>query len=674
MQFRPFLLKVRLKLKSWAVKYRPAIKPAPVETFFKKHWRGNIPDENYFHNYESRRFFFDLNSKSDYINALTKRFTASKEETVTQAQKLSEHRFDLLGSGETSLGEKIDWHQDFKSEYKWPKEHYSRIKIVDLGNRADVKIPWELSRLQFVTTRGRAYWLTGESKFKEQFIFDVADWIKNNPIDYGVNWTCSMEVAIRAINIIWGMNFFGGRGELPAEFITEVIRSLYYHAIHIERNLEVIDSGSNTNHLLSNYLGLFYIGLLFPEFDKSDKWLLSAIRGLEKEIELQILEDGADYECSMSYHRLVLEIFLSAFILGTKNKVRFSETFMNRLKLMVEFSSAVTGLSGKAPSIGDNDDGFIVKLANSDPHDHRALLDTAAQILDVKVPNNVELSEERLWYIGPNSLNRWPKMISRKPQLFKVSGYAIIQNSGLHLVFNAAEITEKGFGGHKHNDLLSVCLEIDSIPFLIDAGTACYTSDYSLRNKSRSTATHNTIKINDQDQFRFLEKALFFMFRDARAKIDLWTVTDDVVLVSGWHDGYSRLGNRLVHRRTVEISLKEKSVEVWDEVIGIGEEEVDIQNNFLTPWNCIKGKSPNEIQILADNQSVLTLSFESSAALNVKHARADFYPRYGVTSKGTQISCNCRSTLPFRLHTKMTYVKAPASSERLSQKVFQGTL
>ncbi|HEX2896917.1 MAG TPA: alginate lyase family protein, partial [candidate division Zixibacteria bacterium] len=648
------------------------IKPAPVDSFFKKHWRGNIPDENYFHFSESRRFFFDLNSKNEYVDALKKRFSASREGILSQAHKIVEHRFDLLGSGETSLGEKINWHRDFKSGFEWPKEHYTRIKTVDLGNRADVKIPWELSRLQFVTTLGRAYWLTGESKYKEQFVFDVTDWIKSNPVDFGVNWTCSMEVAIRAINIIWGLNFFGSRGELTVEFIKEAIRSLYYHAIHIERNLEFVEKGSNTNHLLSNYLGMFYIGLLFPEFDESEKWLKVAKKGLEQEIVLQIMEDGADYECSLSYHRLVLEIFLSAFILGTKNKVSFSDAFIIRLNRMIEFSSAVTAPSGTVPSIGDIDDGFIVKLANSDPHDHRALLDVAAQLLDAKIPDNVELSEERLWYAGPNSLSRWPKMANRKPQLFKKSGYFVIQNSGLHLVFNAAEITEKGFGGHKHNDLLSICLEIDSIPFLIDAGTACYTSDYLLRNKSRSTSLHNTIRINGQEQSRFLEKALFFMFRDARAHIDLWTVTDDVVLVSGWHNGYSRLGYQLIHRRTIEVALNDKSISIWDEITGTGNEEHTMETNFLSPWNCVKSKNPHEIQILADNRSALSMSFESLAALNVKHTNAEYYPRYGVTAKGTQISCYCRTTLPFNLHTRMTFEKAPVSIESLAQSIFQG--
>ena len=223
MQFRPFLLKIRLKLKTWAVRFRPVIKPAPVETFFKKHWRGDELGETYFHSCESRRFFFDLNTKEEFANALNKRFSGNKDSILTQAHKILEHRLDLLGSGEVNLGETINWHRDFKSGYEWPKVHFSKIKTVDLNNQADVKVPWELSRLQFITTLGRAYWFTGDPKYKEQFVFELTDWIKSNPVDHGVNWTCSMEVAIRAINIIWGMNFFSGRGELSGKVLKEVI-------------------------------------------------------------------------------------------------------------------------------------------------------------------------------------------------------------------------------------------------------------------------------------------------------------------------------------------------------------------------------------------------------------------------------------------------------------------
>ncbi len=655
MKIGPFLIKLRLKCKTWGAKYRLRVKPGSTEHVFRKHWTGHSPTADYFSNRTAPRFFFDVANKAEYSNVFQKRFIEMAVAIPICADKICANRFDLLGSGDTNLGEHINWHRDFKSGFEWPLNHYTEIKIVDLTNAADVKAPWELSRLQFLSTLGRAYWITNDNKYLDKFVSTTSDWLKHNPVDYGVNWTCSMEVAIRAINVIWGMHFFANSGELPESFVRRILYSLYYHALHIERNLEIIDKGANTNHLLSNYLGLFYIGILFPEFDKSKKWLRLGREGLEREMLLQVHKDGADYECSFSYHRLVLEIFLSSFILGKVNQVEFSQSFCERIMKMIEFSAAITSQSGETPAMGDNDDGFIVKLANDNPHDHRALLDIGAQLHNVKLPQNVSLSEERLWYLGLESLHRWPSMVHRKPHIFKDSGVAVIQNERMHLIFNANGISEKAFGGHKHNDLLSISLEIDSVPFLIDPGTACYTSDYQMRNKSRSTAVHNTVRIDHEEQNRFLEKALFFMFKDARPKIDLWTVTDDVVIVSGFHDGYARLGDTIMHRRTLEVSLAEKTIAIWDEVSGDGKGEHFFESNFLTPLDCHKDKKTLEATIAGSFGRSLNLKFDSSSELHLHTFPAEYYPRYGTVKKGTQICCRVRTTLPFRLETRLVY-------------------
>ena len=47
---------------------------------------------------------------------------------------------------------------------------------------------------------------------------------------------------------------------------------------------------------------------------EADRWLRSAHADLEREIAVQILEDGVDFEASAAYHRLVSELFLLAAI------------------------------------------------------------------------------------------------------------------------------------------------------------------------------------------------------------------------------------------------------------------------------------------------------------------------------------------------------------------------
>jgi len=252
-----FQLKVKQKLISLARRYRSRIRVDSVDRFFARHWRGEDPESGYFASRTRPCFFFDPNQRDTYGRLLRERFGDNSTAAIHRADQAMEHRFDLLGSGLTSLGENIDWHTDLKSGITWPSDHHSRISTVNFEDSGDIKSVWELSRLQHVTDLGRAYWLNRDRRYVTEFVDLLTDWEDKNPVGYGPNWTCAMEVAIRAINIVWGLYFFSADQVLNQGFVKRVVRLLYYHGLHIERNLEAIAPGSNTNHLLSNYLGLF---------------------------------------------------------------------------------------------------------------------------------------------------------------------------------------------------------------------------------------------------------------------------------------------------------------------------------------------------------------------------------------------------------------------------------
>ena len=84
---------------------------------------------------------------------------------IRAAEKAVERRVDLLGSGEVALGRPIQWHKDFKSGHSWPMALFRRLDILDLDRDSDVKVPWELSRLQWLIPAGQAYLLTGDEAY-----------------------------------------------------------------------------------------------------------------------------------------------------------------------------------------------------------------------------------------------------------------------------------------------------------------------------------------------------------------------------------------------------------------------------------------------------------------------------------------------------------------------------
>ncbi|MGH8015777.1 MAG: heparinase II/III domain-containing protein, partial [Candidatus Zixiibacteriota bacterium] len=130
------------------------------------------------------------------------------------------------------------------------------------------------------------------------------------------------------------------------------------------------------------------------------------------------------------------------------------------------------------------------------------------------------------------------------------------------------------------------------------------------------------------------------------------TVTDDIVLVSALHDGYSRRGKGIVHRRTVEVSLKNLHISVLDEITGHDAVEHLIESKLLTPWSCTPDKYGFSALIESDRGESLAIAFSSDKSLYLQARPIEYYPRFGQTSTGTQICCKCRTKLPFKLETR----------------------
>src|SRR5438477_2465623 len=103
------------------------------------------------------RFFVQPEAARTTAKAIAARHPELAARTHDKAQEALDHIVDLLGSGPTQLGERIDWQCDFKTGFTWPIDvlGYDQDGL-RLGNPCDVKVPWELSRCHHWVTLGRA--------------------------------------------------------------------------------------------------------------------------------------------------------------------------------------------------------------------------------------------------------------------------------------------------------------------------------------------------------------------------------------------------------------------------------------------------------------------------------------------------------------------------------------
>jgi hypothetical protein len=291
----------------------------------------------------------------------------------------------------------IDWQLDVKSCYRWRDSQWAADTPIGHLPGVDVKLPWELSRMQHLAVLAWAHALAtnGEpglqpaERYLAEFRNQVLDFIATNPPRFGVNWRCAMDVSIRAANWIVAHDLFRAFGAtFDAPFSAALKASLVDHGRYIVGHLELFPEGHG-NHYLADISGLCFIAAVLPRSVETDAWLAFAMQELQAETEHQFGVDGANFEGSTSYHRLAAElvVFTSAVIIGlTPDKraavrdaapsalhtkparpLRSERTdpdtaHFARIAAMAEFSRAVTKKSGLVAQIGDNDSGRFLKL------------------------------------------------------------------------------------------------------------------------------------------------------------------------------------------------------------------------------------------------------------------------------------------------------------------------
>ncbi len=340
----------------------------------------------------------------------------------------------------------IDWHLDFKSGYRW--KEFTWHRDVRYGHKpgVDIKLPWELARMQHLPMLAWAYALAKDGadgfcppdKYATEYRNQILDFIANNPPRFGVNWCCTMDVGIRIVNWLFAYDLFRGFGvTFDQEFEMILARSTYEHGKHCIANLEYSPELRN-NHYLSDIAGLLFTAAYLESSTETDCWLSFAMQELLSEMEYQFHPDGSNFEASTNYHCLSTEIMLHCAILclllpiekrqvlKCYNRKRykfipplkpysqqrfnldspavFPDWFWGRLEKAVDFTMDITKPNNEIPQFGDNDSGRFLKLwpefrmmqTHEAIHEYRNLCDYDRLASDAIYPDESILNHSHL--------------------------------------------------------------------------------------------------------------------------------------------------------------------------------------------------------------------------------------------------------------------------------------
>lgn len=523
---------------------------------------------------------------------------SARADLLRRAADVLAHRFDLLGSGPTDLGPEIDWHRDFKSGRSWPLVHISRLPV-SYPDASDIKVPWELSRCQHLPLLGAAHLVTGEQRYVDELGAQLTSWIAANPVEFGVNWACTMDVAIRAVNWVAGLALCAEAAHgLP--WLEEVLGSLLLHGRFIWRHLEY--GPARGNHYLSDVVGLLVIAGVFAGSAEGRRWASWAIGQLAHEFRHQVRSDGCDHEASTSYHRLVTELFIvgsdAADVLMPGEldlQVRAG------IDQMLAFVADYTRPDGLAPQIGDADNGRLLPLGDYHSADQRSHLHLFSQAGRRYTP-------------------------ATRSAAYGEGGFYVMRAGELYLAVRCGDVGIYGRGCHAHNDLMAFELCWGAVPLVVDPGSYLYTADPAARNRFRSTAAHSALQIDGAEQNELRSDRLFAMVDRAQAEVLQWEAGPASATFSGRHRGFAALPAPAVHTRTLRLDGERRTLEVTDEVTSDGPHQLSLRLPL----------APCEAEIAADGAVVRFEEVEvvlSSDGLSVSLERGWVSPGYGVRAE-----------------------------------------
>ena len=500
------------------------------------------------------------------------------------SQIVNGHRWDILGFGSRSFADGIDWNRDLLSGYEWPLTYHRNLTFLR-DDGSDARVVWELNRLGHLIPLATAYAVSRDDRFLREFVTQLNSWSNQNPFGYGVNWACAMEVALRAINLLAAFEPFRSAPQLTSVDLANILNLLQLHGRYIRRNLEY-SYIATSNHYMTDVVGPVWLGVLLPEFSDAVRWRDFGVREMLREIDKQILPDGADFEASTGYHRLILELLLYTFILCRENDVEIPERYWTKLHQMLEFARVYLRPDGLAPLIGDSDSGQVLPFQRRRADDHAYLLAVGSVVFkDPRLkPAGISAPDELRWILGSEGAEAFtsmtPNLELETSRAFFDAGLYIMRDRDLYLCFNASGAGVNGRGSHGHNDALSIEVSAFGTPFISDPGTFVYGADPEARHAFRSTRYHSTVRVDGHEQNTTDLRVPFVIGNEAQPKVLRWESDQSRDIVVAEHYGYRRFDSPVTHRRTVTFDKKQRAWSLIDEFSGVGEHEFEVRFHF----------------------------------------------------------------------------------------------
>lgn len=361
---------------------------------------------------------------------------------------------------------------------------------------------------------------------------------------------------------------------------TKINTTLYSDYYRLSKNLEYHLLG---NHVLENGFSMLFGAYYF----KDEEFYHIAKKILKEELKEQILDDGAHFELSPMYHKIMLHRVLDCISLIQQNNwktIELLQLLKQKAEKMLSWLQTISFRNTDLPMVND----CAYDIAPST----KALFNYAKS-LNISWDNNTNL---------------------------KQCGYRKLENKRFELFMDVGKIGPSYQPGHAHADTLSFVLYIDDTPVIVDTGTSTYEKN-ARRQQERSTAAHNTIQLDN-----FEQSQVWGGFRVAN-RAEIVELEENNNQLSATHNGYKNLG--VLHERS--FTLNESSVVIKDQ---LSKPYKGLQKAYFHLDSELKNVICKESQVLFTDKNVC---FCFDGALQIKVDSYDLTTGFNQTIKSKKL-------------------------------------
>jgi len=369
------------------------------------------------------------------------------------------------------------------------------------------------------------------------------------------------------------------------------------------------------NHLFINAKALLYACALF-QLDQNSKIYKTAITILNKELNEQFLADGAHFELSPMYHSLAMEDLLDLLSISSILPLNFPED-----KLEKKF---IKGMEWLKTMIYNNEElSHFNDCSNGIAPKYSELKNYASRLgFDINI-----LDDNKFSYHNE-------------------SGFVVFKDTKTQLIADIGHIGPDYLPGHAHADTLSFELAVYEQRIIVNSGTSIYGISPE-RHRQRSTITHSTIEVDGRNSsevwsgFRVARRAIPFNIETKSVDIP-----NDSISFNASHDGYKRLKNAPIHKRSWTFNGNDWVIE--DDISG--KKNVVISRYYLHPDVEI---DKNDIGLtISKNKSKLAM-IKNLDAFEIEIINTTYHDEFGTSKLNKCLQVKAISPCKFRIKIEL---------------------